>query len=88
MVMQEFRVFPDVFTYSALIDGLCKECRWDDANLFFSEMCDRGLVPNGVTFPTLINGRCKIGRVDLALEIYQQMVTKALKLIWFCTIHL
>ncbi|KAJ6739393.1 PENTATRICOPEPTIDE REPEAT-CONTAINING PROTEIN-RELATED, partial [Salix koriyanagi] len=80
MVMEEFRVFPDVFTYySALIDGLCKECRLDDANLFFSEMCDRGWVPNGVTFITLINGQCKSGRVDLALEIYQQMVTKALK---------
>ncbi|KAJ6382659.1 hypothetical protein OIU77_031151 [Salix suchowensis] len=80
MVMEEFRVFPDVFTYySALIDGLCKECRLDDANLFFSEMCDRGLVPNGVTFITLINGQCKSGRVDLASEIYQQMVTKALK---------
>ncbi|KAF9664106.1 hypothetical protein SADUNF_Sadunf17G0121700 [Salix dunnii] len=39
----------------------------------------QGLVPNGVTFTTLINGQCKNGRVDLALDIYQQMVTKALK---------
>ncbi|MCI48289.1 pentatricopeptide repeat-containing protein, partial [Trifolium medium] len=71
--MESQRISPDVFTYSALINGLCKESRLDEANGLFDEMCGIGLVPNGVTFTTLIDGQCKDGKLDLALRNFQMM---------------
>ncbi|XP_060667178.1 putative pentatricopeptide repeat-containing protein At1g09680 [Ziziphus jujuba] len=75
-VMEESRTYANVFTYSVLITALCKECRLDNANELFVEMCHRGLVPNDATFTALIGGQCKCGRVDLAMETFQEMLRK------------
>ena len=74
--MEESNVSPDVFSYSVLINGLCKDGRLDNANQLFDEMCVRELIPNEVTFTTLMNGHCRSGRIGLAMEIYQQMLRK------------
>ncbi|KAL9269617.1 Pentatricopeptide repeat-containing protein [Drosera capensis] len=44
---------PDVVTYSAIVNGLCKGGRLDDAVVLFREMEDMETQPNHVTYTPL-----------------------------------
>lgn len=46
--MEEVGIYPDAFTYSVLINGLCKESRLHNAKELFEEMFNKGLIPNDV----------------------------------------
>ena len=53
---REQKIRPDIVTYSALMNGLCKEGRLEEASKLFEEMKGMGLFPDGVIFTTLIDG--------------------------------
>ena len=49
---------PNVQTFSILVDTLCKEWMFSEANEVFSVMIQRGIEPNTVTYSSLIDGYC------------------------------
>ena len=52
---------PDVFSYTIVVDGLCKDGLDLDALDLFSKMKRRGIVLDVVIYTTLIHGLCTIG---------------------------
>ncbi|RVW65319.1 Pentatricopeptide repeat-containing protein [Vitis vinifera] len=65
---------PNVFNYSALMNGFCKEGRLEEAKEVFDEMKSLGLKPDTVGYTTLINFFCRAGRVDEAMELLKDMI--------------
>ena len=66
---------PDVVTFTAMINGLCKEGKMEEANGLFELMNQGGLQPDVVTFTTLISGLFKVGKMEEAnglLELLSQ----------------
>ena len=49
---------PDGFTFTALIDGLCKQGRPETANGILGLMIKKGISPDEVTWTALIDGYC------------------------------
>ena len=49
---------PNVISYAALIHGLCKEGRLQEADKVLEEMSEKDVVPNVVTYNTLIHALC------------------------------
>nr|GLL18971.1 putative pentatricopeptide repeat-containing protein At1g09680 isoform X2 [Ipomoea trifida] len=64
-VMEDNGVVPDAYTYSALINGLCKKCSMGVADDLFEEMCGRGL--------------CLQGRVSIAERMLREMSGAGIK---------
>ena len=71
MVKQECS--PNVYTYSALIYGLCREGRLEEAEMLIGKMKEKGLNPNQVTYTSLIDVNIKLGRMDHAFDILSKM---------------
>ena len=55
-LMVEKGCSPNVYSYTILINGYCKNKRIDEAMHLFHEMSNKGLTPNVVTYSTLIGG--------------------------------
>ncbi|PKA56286.1 Pentatricopeptide repeat-containing protein [Apostasia shenzhenica] len=64
---------PNVFTYGALVDGLCKVHKVAQAQDLLDEMSLTGCKPNQVVYDALIDGFCKVGKVDEAQEVFVKM---------------
>ncbi|XP_050920345.1 pentatricopeptide repeat-containing protein At5g18475 [Lathyrus oleraceus] len=64
---------PNVFNYSALVDGLCKAGKPEDAKRVLAEMKNFGLKPDTVTYTSLINFFCRNGQIDEAIELLKEM---------------
>ncbi|OWM67401.1 hypothetical protein CDL15_Pgr019861 [Punica granatum] len=64
---------PNVFTYGALVDGLCKAHRVNEARELLDAMQVGGCEPNHVVYDALIDGFCKVGRLDEAQEVFAKM---------------
>ncbi|MFS7897730.1 putative tetratricopeptide-like helical domain superfamily [Helianthus anomalus] len=47
---------PDIYTYTNLIDELCKLNRSQDAKLLLEDMLHVGLYPDSFTYTALIGG--------------------------------
>ncbi|BBH09275.1 Tetratricopeptide repeat-like superfamily protein [Prunus dulcis] len=76
----------DVFTFSVLVDTLCKEGmvveaegavemiqRDIDPNAVTHTSLMMGLVANTITYNTLVDGFCKVGRIDDAQKLFSEM---------------
>ncbi|KAF6171442.1 hypothetical protein GIB67_031768 [Kingdonia uniflora] len=63
---------PNVFTYGALVDGLCKAHKVVEARDLLDTMSAANCEPNHIVYDALIDGFCKVGKLDEA----QQVVTK------------
>ncbi|KAK8935602.1 hypothetical protein KSP39_PZI013848 [Platanthera zijinensis] len=70
---------PNVYSYTPLINALCKGNKLDMALEMFSEMESRGISPNCVTYNVLIDGLCKNGRLNDAFELKEKMVRSSLR---------
>ncbi|KAL2941225.1 hypothetical protein RDABS01_029575 [Bienertia sinuspersici] len=70
--------FPDVITYSALLDGYCLRGELHEAEKLLDQMVKGGYKPNVVTFSSLINGYCKSRKIDKALTLLHEMPLKGL----------
>ncbi|KAL3835051.1 hypothetical protein ACJIZ3_009787 [Penstemon smallii] len=64
---------PNVITYGALVDGLCKVHRVREARNLLHAMEAEGCEPNHIVYDALIDGFCKIGNLDEAQEIFAKM---------------
>ncbi|RZC86838.1 hypothetical protein C5167_030192 [Papaver somniferum] len=75
---------PDVVSYIAIVDTLCKGGLVDEALVLFSEMIDDSkIVPNVVSYNTLINGFGNSNRLIEAkrlLEVMASRLQEAIKL--------
>ncbi|TVU15469.1 hypothetical protein EJB05_38991, partial [Eragrostis curvula] len=66
-------VTPNVVTYGALIDGLCKAHKVADAHELLDAMLSTGCEPNHIIYDALIDGFCKVGKIDDAQEVFLRM---------------
>ncbi|KAL0432941.1 UNVERIFIED_CONTAM: Pentatricopeptide repeat-containing protein, mitochondrial [Sesamum latifolium] len=64
---------PNVITYGALIDGLCKVHRVREAQNLLDAMTAEGCEPNHIVYDALIDGLCKVGKLDEAQEVFAKM---------------
>ncbi|XP_009794463.1 pentatricopeptide repeat-containing protein At1g06710, mitochondrial [Nicotiana sylvestris] len=64
---------PNVVTYGAMIDGLCKAHRVKEARNLLDVMLMEGCEPNHIVYDALIDGLCKVGKLDDAQEIFTKM---------------
>ncbi|MQM14511.1 hypothetical protein Taro_047443 [Colocasia esculenta] len=64
---------PNVFTYGALVDGLCKAHKVAEARDLLDAMKLTGCDPNHVVYDALIDGFCKVGKLDEAQEVFGKM---------------
>lgn len=64
---------PNVVTYGALVDGLCKAHRVKEARNLLDAMSLKGCEPNHIVYDALIDGFCKVGKLDEAQEVFVKM---------------
>ncbi|KAL4632501.1 hypothetical protein ACB092_04G055600 [Castanea dentata] len=64
---------PNVFTYGALVDGLCKAHKVKEARNLLDAMSVEGCEPNHIVYDALIDGFCKAGKLDDAQEVFAKM---------------
>lgn len=64
---------PNVVTYGALVDGLCKAHRVEEARNLLDVMSSKGCEPNHIVYDALIDGFCKAGKLNEAQEIFSKM---------------
>ncbi|KAL6580882.1 hypothetical protein OROMI_006805 [Orobanche minor] len=64
---------PNVITYGALVDGLCKVHRVREARNLLDAMIAEGSEPNNIVYDALIDGFCKVGKLDEAQEVFAKM---------------
>ncbi|KAL5539527.1 hypothetical protein UlMin_045182 [Ulmus minor] len=64
---------PNVFTYGALVDGLCKAHKVNEACDLLDVMLAGGCKPNHIVYDALIDGFCKAGKIDEAQNVFSKM---------------
>ncbi|KAK1552628.1 hypothetical protein Q3G72_020546 [Acer saccharum] len=77
--MQDKGILPNVITYNALMNGLCKERRIDEAYKFFAEMKEKGILPNKYTYTILISENCNRGNWQEALRLYKELLDREIQ---------
>ncbi|KAK0577923.1 hypothetical protein LWI29_002386 [Acer saccharum] len=81
--MGERGCLPDSITYGALISGLCKESKLDEACQLYETMIDKGLSPCEVTRMTLAYEYCKKDDAATAMVILESLDKK----LWIRTVN-
>ncbi|KAM0951543.1 putative tetratricopeptide-like helical domain superfamily, pentacotripeptide-repeat region of PRORP [Dioscorea sansibarensis] len=78
--MERLRVDPNVFTYSILLAGLCKDGkRIREAKELWDEMAGKGIKPDVMAFNTMINGYCEAGEMEMAEGLHRDMVLNGIE---------
>ncbi|CAB4293838.1 unnamed protein product [Prunus armeniaca] len=67
---------PNVYTYGALVDGLCKAHKVKEARDLLDAMSVEGCEPTHIVYDALIDGFCKYGKLDEAQEVFTKMSEK------------
>lgn len=67
---------PNVFTYGALIDGLCKAHKVREARDLLDAMSGEGCQPNHIVYDALIDGFSKLGKLDEAQVVFSKMLER------------
>ncbi|KAL5079689.1 hypothetical protein RYX36_008110 [Vicia faba] len=67
---------PDEVTYGAIVNGLCKSGRLEEALGYFRFCNENAVVVNAVFYSSLIDGLGKAGRVDEAEKVFDEMAEK------------
>ncbi|KAK9924367.1 hypothetical protein M0R45_032737 [Rubus argutus] len=78
-IIIQYDMLPDVFTYTSLVLGHCRNGNLKLAFEVYDRMVKAGCDPNSVTYSTLINGLCNEGRVDEALDMLDEMIEKGIE---------
>jgi pentatricopeptide repeat protein len=66
--------YPNLITYSTMMDGLCESGRLKEAIDLFEEMVSKDQIfPDALSYNVLINGFCCGGKVDQARKIMEFM---------------
>ncbi|KAM3285465.1 hypothetical protein P3S67_024264 [Capsicum chacoense] len=64
---------PNVVTFGAMVDGLCKAHKVREAHNLLDVMLTEGCEPNHIVYDALIDGFSKVGKLDDAQEIFAKM---------------
>lgn len=72
---------PDVASYNALINGLCKSFRISEAVELFEEMIESGCYPDEHTYSLVIGGLCREEKLSKACKLWDQMMEKGFILV-------
>ncbi|CAA6662492.1 unnamed protein product [Spirodela intermedia] len=73
--MMENGVEPDEVTFNVLISCLCRDGMAEEAAGFMREMKNSGgFKPTSITYNTVLLGFCKAHRIDMAIDIFAEMV--------------
>lgn len=67
---------PNIITYGALVDGLCKANRVKEASELLNSMFVEGCEPNQIVYDALIDGFCKAGKLEDAQEVFAKMTER------------
>ncbi|PSS29183.1 Pentatricopeptide repeat-containing protein [Actinidia chinensis var. chinensis] len=78
--MGSFGCLPDVITYVALINGLCRVGEADRGLELLREFqLGKGFSPDVITYTSVISGYCKLGNMEVASNIYDEMIKSGIK---------
>ncbi|KAL7235860.1 hypothetical protein ACSBR1_019195 [Camellia fascicularis] len=78
--MESFGCLPDVITYNTLINGFCRVGEADRGLELLREIqSGNRFSPDVVTFTSVISGFCKSGNMELASNIFDEMVSSGIK---------
>ncbi|PWA61675.1 pentatricopeptide repeat protein [Artemisia annua] len=73
-------IVPNVFIFSALLDGLILEDRILEAEIFFKKLIKDNICgPNVVMYNTMIKGLCKFGHNDIAIQLLRHIDERGCK---------
>ncbi|KAM0991728.1 hypothetical protein ACFX2I_010054 [Malus domestica] len=72
-IKKKNEVKPDIYTFSAVMDGFCKVGRSDEVMELLDEAMEIGLIPDVVSFNALFHGYCKEGRPMEGLNVSKKM---------------
>jgi pentatricopeptide repeat protein len=61
--------------FTAIIHGLFRAGRLEDACNLYNEMCQNGVVPNCYTYNVLLHGFCKARDMESAKKILEKMLS-------------
>ena len=67
---------PNIFTYGALVDGLCKAHKVKEARDLLDAMSVEDCEPNHIVYDALIDGFCKVGKLDEAQMVFTKMLER------------
>lgn len=67
------------FAYNALISGLCKEHKLEEAKCVLLYMERKRVVPNAYTYGALIRGYCNTMNIKEALDCHDEMISKGIE---------
>ncbi|KAI3798484.1 hypothetical protein L1987_33761 [Smallanthus sonchifolius] len=81
--MSEHGCVPDSITYGALISGLCKKSKLDEARSYYDAMMDKGLSPCEVTRLTIAYEYCKANVPLTAIKVVDRLEKK----LWVHTVN-
>ncbi|KAL6522488.1 hypothetical protein OROMI_031446 [Orobanche minor] len=70
------RCFPDLITYSTVINGLCRDGRLEEAKKKFIEMLGRNLYPDSTIYDIFLYNLCKRGKISSAFQVLKDMEKK------------
>ncbi|CAL9073193.1 unnamed protein product, partial [Musa textilis] len=71
--MQFLGISPNLVTFTCLIDGSCKNDRFDMALDLYDRMTSLSVLPNVFTFNALVDALCKKGMLWRAVEMFEKM---------------
>ncbi|XP_052193340.1 pentatricopeptide repeat-containing protein At2g06000 [Diospyros lotus] len=78
--MGSFGCVPDIVTYNTLIDGLCRARNADRGLQLLRDIQSGDLFsPDVVTYTSVISGYCKIGKMEVASNIFDEMIVAGVK---------
>ncbi|XP_051143511.1 pentatricopeptide repeat-containing protein At1g02060, chloroplastic [Andrographis paniculata] len=75
-MLRTFGVKPDLYTFSILIRGFCKNSMVDEAFRMFKEMESFDCRPDVVTYSTIVDGLCQAGKANIARNVVAAMRNK------------
>lgn len=71
--MKSYKVVLDMYTYTTLIQSLCKEGKLQVAKSIIPRMLRLGIKPDIVSYNSLIYGYCLIGEMDAVRKLFDNM---------------
>ncbi|KAK8963180.1 hypothetical protein KSP40_PGU003242 [Platanthera guangdongensis] len=71
--MKNCGCFPDTFTYTTLIVGLCWDGRVEEAFGVLDYMLEDGCLPNVYTYTPIVNAYCSMGKLSQAKNLVKTM---------------
>ncbi|KAJ6430377.1 hypothetical protein OIU84_021724 [Salix udensis] len=70
---------PDLVTYNVLLNYCCNEFMFEEAVKLLKKMeCRMGVLPDRIFYTTIIDHHCKSGKVEMAHDIFRDMVEKGI----------